>query len=91
MDKEGKCCFCNNRYTDYGKSTWGYWTYEQEQMAWGEDKRCCDSCYIEKMVPARRRKAAGIKAGVISSVFEELPEDWTCPVCGVGKDMFEKL
>lgn len=23
--------------------------------------------------------------------FEELPEDWTCPVCGVGKDMFEKV
>ena len=22
--------------------------------------------------------------------FEELPDDWTCPLCGVGKDMFEK-
>ena len=22
--------------------------------------------------------------------FEELPEDWVCPLCGVGKDMFEK-
>ncbi|MBR3364380.1 MAG: rubredoxin [Solobacterium sp.] len=22
--------------------------------------------------------------------FEDLPEDWTCPLCGVGKDMFEK-
>jgi rubredoxin len=22
--------------------------------------------------------------------FEDLPEDWICPVCGVGKDMFEK-
>ena len=21
--------------------------------------------------------------------FEELPEDWTCPVCGVGKSEFE--
>ena len=21
--------------------------------------------------------------------FEELPEDWTCPICGVGKDQFE--
>jgi len=20
--------------------------------------------------------------------FKELPEDWTCPVCGVGKDDF---
>ena len=22
--------------------------------------------------------------------WEDLPEDWTCPLCGVGKDMFEK-
>lgn len=23
--------------------------------------------------------------------FEEIPEDWVCPVCGVGKDMFEEV
>ena len=23
--------------------------------------------------------------------FEELPSDWTCPLCGVGKDLFEKV
>ncbi len=23
--------------------------------------------------------------------FEDLPDDWTCPVCGVGNDMFEKI
>ena len=22
-------------------------------------------------------------------VFKELPADWTCPVCGVGKEDFE--
>jgi rubredoxin len=21
--------------------------------------------------------------------FDDLPEDWVCPLCGVGKDMFE--
>lgn len=21
--------------------------------------------------------------------FEDLPEDWVCPLCGVGKDEFE--
>ena len=26
---------------------------------------------------------------VETTKFEELPEDWTCPLCGVGKDMFE--
>lgn len=28
----------------------------------------------------------GIAAG---TAFENLPEDWTCPLCAVGKDMFE--
>ncbi|MFO7896619.1 MAG: rubredoxin [Candidatus Cloacimonadales bacterium] len=23
--------------------------------------------------------------------FADLPEDWTCPECGVGKDMFSPL
>jgi len=23
--------------------------------------------------------------------FEELPDDWLCPECGVGKDMFEEV
>ena len=22
--------------------------------------------------------------------FEDLPDDWTCPLCGVGKDQFSK-
>ncbi len=23
--------------------------------------------------------------------FEELPDNWVCPLCGVGKEMFEKV
>jgi len=23
--------------------------------------------------------------------FEDLPDDWVCPLCGVGKDCFEKV
>jgi len=23
--------------------------------------------------------------------FEEIPEDWLCPVCGVGKEDFEPI
>lgn len=23
--------------------------------------------------------------------FEDIPDDWVCPVCGVGKDLFEKI
>lgn len=24
------------------------------------------------------------------TAFEDIPEEWVCPVCGVGKDQFEK-
>lgn len=30
----------------------------------------------------------GIPAG---TPFEEIPDDWTCPVCGVGKDDFRPV
>lgn len=25
------------------------------------------------------------------TAFTDLPEDWTCPICGVKVDMFEEL
>ena len=25
------------------------------------------------------------------TAFEDIPDDWVCPVCGVPKDMFEPL
>lgn len=28
---------------------------------------------------------------VESVKFADLPDDWTCPLCGVGKDMFEPV
>lgn len=31
-------------------------------------------------------EGADIPAG---TAFEDLPGDWVCPVCGVGKDQFE--
>lgn len=31
---------------------------------------------------------SGIEAG---TSFEDLPEDWVCPICGVEKDLFEEL
>ena len=39
-------------------------------------KYICDVCGYESD-PAEEGKA-----------FEELPADWVCPVCGVGKDQF---
>lgn len=30
-------------------------------------------------------------SGVVpGTAFEDIPEDWVCPLCGVGKDQFEK-
>lgn len=25
------------------------------------------------------------------TAFENIPEDWVCPLCGVGKDQFEEV
>lgn len=25
------------------------------------------------------------------TAFEDIPDDWVCPICGVGKDMFEPI
>lgn len=30
----------------------------------------------------------GIEAG---TAFEDIPEDWVCPVCGVSKEQFEVM
>jgi rubredoxin len=33
-------------------------------------------------------RESGVEPG---TPFQDLPEDWTCPLCGVGKDQFEEL
>ncbi|MCX7970159.1 MAG: rubredoxin [Negativicutes bacterium] len=30
----------------------------------------------------------GVKPG---TVWADVPEDWVCPLCGVGKETFEKV
>lgn len=36
-------------------------------------------------------EAGDVEHGIPSGTpFEKLPEDWVCPVCGAGKDQFEK-
>lgn len=37
--------------------------------------------------PAIGDPDAGIAPG---TPFESLPDEWSCPLCGVGKDMFEE-
>jgi rubredoxin len=31
---------------------------------------------------------SGVNPG---TAFEDLPDDWVCPVCGASKDQFKKL
>lgn len=38
--------------------------------------------------PARGDRKGRIEKGV---KFEDLPEDWKCPVCGAGKKAFKNL
>lgn len=47
-------------------------------------KYVCSVCgYIYD--PAKGDPDSGVAAG---TAFEDLPDDWVCPVCGVGKDEF---
>jgi rubredoxin len=51
------------------------------------DKYLCLACgYIYD--PEEGDSASGIEPG---TSFEDLPDDWVCPLCGVGKSMFEKM
>lgn len=38
--------------------------------------------------PEEGDRNSGVTPG---TPFEELPEGWTCPVCGAGKDFFQPL
>ena len=47
-------------------------------------KYVCDVCgYVYD--PAKGDPGNGIAPG---TAFEDLPDTWTCPDCGVGKDEF---
>ena len=61
----------------------GYKNFSPEKT--GKERYECIQCkYIYN--PKFGNEKAGIKPG---TPFEDLPEDWVCPVCGEGKDMFE--
>jgi len=44
----------------------------------------CDYIYDEE----KGDLDSGIKPG---TKFSAIPDDWVCPVCGVGKDSFEEV
>jgi len=60
---------------------------KEERIASEPTKYVCSVCgYLYD--PALGDPKSGIKPG---TPFEELPENWTCPVCGAGKDAFQKV
>ena len=61
----------------------GYKNFQEEHS---ETRRyeCVQCKYIYN--PKFGNEKAGIKPG---TPFEDLPDDWVCPVCGEGKDMFQ--
>jgi len=48
--------------------------------------RCVPCDYIYD--PEEGDPEANIPSG---TAFEDLPDDWECPLCGVGKEDFEKI
>jgi rubredoxin len=51
------------------------------------DKYQCNVCgWIYD--PDKGDPSQNVPAG---TAFEDLPDDWTCPECGAGKDEFTKL
>ena len=51
------------------------------------DKYVCNPCgWVYD--PAIGDPENGIEPG---TAFESLPDDWACPLCGAGKDVFDKI
>jgi len=60
---------------------------ENEKSNGGSMSYACELCgYVYKT--AEGDPENGIPEG---TEFEELPEDWTCPLCGAGKEDFESV
>ena len=62
----------------------GYRNFLTEKIEIGEKYECGVCKYIYN--PKSGNEKAGIAPG---TEFEDLPENWVCPVCGESKDVFE--
>lgn len=62
----------------------GYKNFKEEHSDM-QKFECVECKYIYN--PKYGNEKAGVKPG---TEFDDLPDDWVCPVCGEGKDMFQK-
>ena len=49
-------------------------------------KYICTACHYV-YDPAKGDPENGVAAG---TSWEDVPEEWTCPLCGLGKEVFEE-
>ena len=59
---------------------------QEGKMPEGKKYKCTVCGYIYD--PEKGDPDSGVSPG---TAFTDLPDDWVCPVCGVGKDQFEPL
>ncbi len=62
----------------------GYKNFKEEHSDM-QKFECVECKYIYN--PKYGNEKAGVKPG---TEFDDLPDEWVCPVCGEGKDMFQK-
>ena len=81
-------------FANCGSSRGGFGTVSTSQMALGglpkEEDMTRWECTVCGYVydPAVGDPDGGIAPG---TAFDDLPDDWVCPECGVGKDEFERV
>jgi rubredoxin len=77
-------------FSEAGCDLWGHeGNFERKKYREGGvymDRYVCQVCgYVYD--PAKGDPDSGVAPG---TKFEDLPDDWSCPVCGASKDDFEK-
>ncbi len=66
---------------------YGFYEYSANKGGDIMDQYLCEPCgYIYD--PKIGDPDNGIAPG---TAFEDIPDDWVCPICGLGKDVFVKM
>lgn len=60
-------------------------SYQEAEVRKMDKYKCMLCGYVYD--PEKGDPDSGINPG---TSFEDIPDDWVCPVCGAGKDQFEE-
>lgn len=67
------------------RATTGMMNVYEESVKLAQFKcRVCEYIYDEE----KGDPSSGIAPG---TTFDDIPDDWVCPICRLGKDLFEQL